>query len=272
MTTSLQRVEKYIFDFISSRIDNLNSFYYSTVQTKRTGIYNLKHGVELMILLDNIHGNIQEQFWSKNLVPQKFVTPDHLFKALNAFKEYLNQQETILMANYQGEETNYIITELIQLKNDIINMIEYSKEIYDVEDTIIPYKELRYTLIKQNIPEFINLLKSILASVSYAIVRASEGYHHSNVHLILKLLGFEIISEETTNVGRIDAVIRFIDTIYIIEFKFSDSEDESDLAVTQILEKKYSEKYYVEKKKIIGIGISFSEKDRNINGFKEIKL
>lgn len=272
MTTSLQRVEKYIFDFISSRIDNLNSFYYSTVQTKGTGIYTLKHGGELMDLLNNIHGNIEEQFWSENLVPQKFTTPDQLFQALNSFKDYLNRQEAILMANYIGVNTNYIVTELIQLKNNIIQMIEYSKEIYDVEDTIVPYKELRYALIKQNVQEFITLLKSILASVSYAIVRSSEGYHHANVHLILKLLGFEIISEETTNIGRIDAVIRFIDTIYIIEFKFSDDQNESDLAVNQILEKKYNEKYYVEKKKIIGIGISFSEKDRNINGFKEINL
>lgn len=272
MTTSLQRVEKYIFDFITSRMEHLNSFYYSTVQTKQTGIYTLKHGHKLMDMLNSIHGNIQEELWSKNLVPQKFTTPEQLFQYLNSFKEYLISQEPILKKNYNGAETNYIVAELIQLKDNIIKMIEYSKEIYDVDDTIIPYKELRHTLIIQDIPEFIKLLKSILASVSYAIVRASEGYHHSNVHLILKMLGFEIISEETTNVGRIDAVIRFIDTIYIIEFKFSDSEDESDLAVQQIIDKKYNEKYYVEKKKIIGIGISFSEKDRNINGFKEINL
>lgn len=268
MTTPIRRVEKYIFDFLSSRIERINTFYYSTAQAPKTNIYSLNHGEKLMDMLITIHSVIEEELWSEHLIPQKFATPDELFRWLGAFREYLMQQEGILNDNVQGENTYYFVTELMQIKNDFVQMIDYSKEIYDVGEEIIPYKELRYALIKQDIPEFIALLKSILATVSYAILRASEGYHHANVHLVLKLLGFDIISEETTNLGRIDAVIRFIDTTYIIEFKFGGADDESELALNQIIEKKYHEKYYVEKKKTIGIGISFSEETRNINGFK----
>ncbi|MCD8292024.1 MAG: PD-(D/E)XK nuclease domain-containing protein [Prevotella sp.] len=41
----------------------------------------------------------------------------------------------------------------------------------------------------------------------------SEGYFHSNIHLVLKLLGVNVISEDATNIGRIDAAIELIDKI-----------------------------------------------------------
>jgi hypothetical protein len=137
---------------------------------------------------------------------------------------------------------------------------------------VIPYQELRYKLITKNVPDFIDILKSILASVSYAITKTQEGFFHSNVHLILKLLGFEIISEEQTNNGRIDSVIRFSDIIYIVEFKFNENEDLSNEALQQIKDKEYALKFAYEKKDILGIGVSFSKDNRNINGFKFEKL
>ncbi len=146
-------------------------------------------------------------------------------------------------------------------------MIDSVKKIYDNEDTVVPYQELRFALIIQDVDGFIKILKSILASVSYAIAKIQEGYFHSNVHLILKLLGFDILSEEMTNVGRIDAVIRFSDVIYIFEFKFGKESDQSPVALQQIKDKKYAEKFEYEKKDILLVGVSFGEEEKNINGY-----
>ena len=85
-------------------------------------------------------------------------------------------------------------------------------------------------------------------------------------------MGFQITSEESTNNGRIDAVIRFSDKLFILEFKFNDNDDLSDKALKQIKDKEYPLRYTVEKKAIYGIGISFSKNTRNINGFKTEKL
>ena len=268
MTKSIKRIEQYIYDFFSNRIENLNMFYSSVYENRQSEIYLLKNGARLMDFFNSIHGNIEERFFSKNLIPQKFSTPIELFDALTSFKIYLIQNEQLLIDNLNGERTSYIVSELMDLKEQIIHMIDYAKELYEIEDTVIPYQDLRVYLIRQEIPKFIETLKSIIASVSYAISKSKEGYYHSNIHLILKILGFEIISEEQTNVGRIDAVIRFLDTIYILEFKLSENENVSDIALSQIKEKNYPQKFFVEKKKIIAIGISFSEKDRNINGFQ----
>lgn len=106
-----------------------------------------------------------------------------------------------------------------------------------------------------------------MVSVSYAITKVHEGYFHSNVHLVLKLLGFEIISEESTNNGRINAVVRFVDIIYIIEFKFEDGKDVSKTALQQSKHKKYDQIFLIEHKEIVGIDVRFDKKDRNINGF-----
>jgi hypothetical protein len=268
----IKRIEKYLFDFFSSRFDHIDSFYRSTHCDRRDGIYRLDEGPRLMDFIISIHANIQEDLYSKNLIPQKFATPEALLSALQRFKEYLLENQKYLDINYNGEQTSYIVTYTQQIKDELIQAIDYIKTIYDYEDSVIPYQELRYKLITKNVPDFIVILKSILASVSYAITKTQEGFFHSNVHLILKLLGFEIISEEQTNNGRIDSVIRFSDVIYIVEFKFNENEDLSNEALQQIKEKEYELKFAYEKKDIFGIGVSFSKDNRNINGFKFEKL
>jgi len=195
-----------------------------------------------------------------------------LLSSLGNFKKYLNDNQKYLDLNFYGENTSYIITETQNIKNELIQAIDYTKIIYDFEDTLIPYQELRYKLIVNDIIGFVEILKSILASVSYAINHTQEGFYHSNVHLILKLLGFDILSEEMTNNGRIDAVIRFSDKIYIVEFKFNDTVDSSFEALEQIKDKEYALKFSIEKKETFGIGISFGKDKKNINGFKSEKL
>jgi hypothetical protein len=268
----IKRLEKYLFDFFSNRFEDLDHFYWPTHRDRQYGIYKLKEGDKLMTFLINIHSNIQERFYFENLIPHKFATPESLLSALDGFKKQLNDNQKYLDINLNGEDTSYIITVIQGIKNELIQAIDYTKAIYDFEDTVIPYQELRYELITGNVKGFIHILKSVLASVSYAISKTQEGFYHSNVHLILKLLGFDILSEETTNNGRIDAVIRFSDKLYIIEFKFNDNDDLSDEALQQIKDKEYALKFTVEKKDIYGIGISFSKDTRNINGYKVDKL
>lgn len=268
----IKRLEKYLFDFFLARFENLDHFYRTTHRDRQYGIYRLKNGNKLMDFLISIHSNIEELYYSQNLIPQKFATPEALLSSLDMFKKYLNDNQKYLDLNFEGENTDYIVNGIQKIKNELIQAIDYTKIIYDYEDAVIPYQELRYKLITNNIPDFVAILKSILASVSYAINHAQEGFFHSNVHLILKLLGFEILSEELTNNGRIDAVIRFSDKLYILEFKFNDNVDLSDEALQQIKDKEYALKFTVDKKDIYGIGISFAKDSRNINGYKTDKL
>lgn len=268
----IQRLEKYIADFFSTRYPDFDWYYKTTHQHRQHGIYNLKEGPKLMDHILGIHANIEDHLIGGPLIPQKFVTPAKLFSFLNAFKVYLEENHYLLEQNFAGTETDEIVTRLQTHIEDLLGMIDYAKQTYELEDTRIPYQDLRYALITRNIADFVSILKSILASVSYAITKSSEGFHHSNVHLILKLLGFDILAEETTNNGRIDAVIWLMDLIYIIEFKFSAGSDQSAAALNQIKAKEYADKFLIEKKEIIGIGVSFDQSSKNINGYKTEQL
>jgi hypothetical protein len=258
------RLEKYINDFFVTRWDNYQMFYRDVSENRRHGIYNLKKGNELMDMLNNIHGNLEERLYSEKLVPQIFATPDKLIGFLKAFKEHLQEYQPLLDLNTNGEQTSYIIQELQSMKIELVELMDYLIILYDNEDILIPYQELRHSLITKDVAIFFKNMNSILASVSYPILKTKEGYLHSNIHLILKLLGFDIISEESTNIGRIDAVIRFSETIYIFEFKLGTSLE----AIAQIKENKYYEKFIIEKKEIFLVGVGFDSGNRNISDFK----
>jgi len=151
---------------------------------------------------------------------------------------------------------DHTLGHLQDISNELVDFFDYLIEIYDSEELSLLYKELRLALASKDFDGFFARLNSILASVSYAISKQKEGHLHSNIHVILKMLGFDIQSEETTNLGRIDAVIRFTNIVYIFEFKNGKAKE----ALAQIEEKKYYEKFILDNKEIIGVGVGFGEK------------
>jgi len=124
-------------------------------------------------------------------------------------------------------------------------------------------EKLKQYLIDNNFDDFFNDIKSIFASLSYQM-KITEAFFHSNIHVLLKTIGFDIISEDETNLGRIDSVIELDDKILIFEFKTSSA----DIAIEQIKEKKYYEKYLVKRKEIILVGVACSLSERNISKWR----
>jgi len=112
----------------------------------------------------------------------------------------------------------------------------------------------------------ISYLKTYLASIPYDIQEKTEKFYHSMAYMFFFLCGMDISSEEKTNVGRIDAVLETEKHLYIIEYKIDQS---AEAAVSQIEEKKYSEKYMHSGKTIHQLGINFSSSERNIQDWKE---
>jgi len=112
---------------------------------------------------------------------------------------------------------------------------------------------LQKALRGQNVEGFINVLKSVFASIPHTLFLTQEAYYHSLVYLLLKLLGFTIHAEPLTNLGRIDAVLDLSEAIYILEFKMSSAQ----IALQQIRAKEYDLPYRHEGKPIILLGIAF---------------
>jgi hypothetical protein len=70
--------------------------------------------------------------------------------------------------------------------------------------------------------------------------------------------------EVSTNIDRIDAVIKTTTAIFIFGFKLSGSAAQ---ALAQIRDKRYAQPYLDDGRRITLVGVAFSRKTRNIGRF-----
>jgi hypothetical protein len=162
------------------------------------------------------------------------------------------------------------------LKGKISEHLNYYKKILEIHrsdfDNVLfinitegdGIAKLKQALADERFADFVEILRPIFASIPHQIIVNNEKYYHSIFFVILTLLGFDILAEVSTNLGRIDAVIELDKIVYILEFKMN----EADTAIQQIKEKKYYEKYEGKSKKIVLVGVAFDRNHRNIGGFK----
>ena len=122
-------------------------------------------------------------------------------------------------------------------------------------------------MLEEHRPDFLfRHIELGLSSFAYQVfVDAKERTYQGMLLSILYGMGFDPLSERTTNRGRIDIVLEAPNTTYIIELKLDGS---SDKALQQIHEKGYFKPYIRKGKKIVIIGANFSSKDRNISSWK----
>ena len=93
------------------------------------------------------------------------------------------------------------------------------------------------------------------------------------IQILLTVLGFEPIVEQNLSDGRIDMVVTLEKLVYIFEFKYTSGvKSQAKAALKQIKDKGYADPYKITAKEIIGVGVSFCERTKKINGFKEETL
>ena len=150
------------------------------------------------------------------------------------------------------------------------SLLEYFTKLSRAYQDTTVFKLVDYINAK-DYKSFFDELKIFLSKISYDLHMMSEKYYQNIVYFIFTLMGVELQIEVHTHFGRIDAVIEFDDRILIFEFKLDQS---ADVALKQIHEKKYAEKYQGLGKDIQLFGVEFSTKERNIVEWKleELKV
>ena len=172
-------------------------------------------------------------------------------------EDHLEADSYLTFEKWLELEIDYVEADNDPLKNSVKDEIR----------TVSPIEKLKKYLISEHLDSFFQELQTIFAGLPYSINKSKEGYFHSHVHLLLCLTGFDIQSEFTTNIGRIDLLIQLEKLIYIMEFKIGKPET----AIKQIIDKKYYQRFQNTDKKIIFIGVSCSEKERNIVSWKYVE-
>lgn len=274
-----RELSEYVSEWIDARWQKWSLNYEAIRRDRRTGIYSLNQGGELLDYLDSIMGNLEAYLdidKGQHLIPSKFSSINEFSTFLQKFTQYLRNNYYLVKKNFKKEHTDMIVVDIATMVNEIIEMSNRCLKIILVDDNVpIPYQQVKKSLYNGNIKEFVSLLNSIIKSIPYLIFKEkfNEGYFHSFFHVALTLIGMRPLSEVATSDGRIDMVIECPKAIYIMEFKYSPNDkDLSNDALDQIIDKKYYQPYILQQKTIVGIGYSFGEKSRQITNYKDETL
>ncbi len=136
----------------------------------------------------------------------------------------------------------------------------------DVVSTSQITKNLLRSLDTNNIPDFQKNINALFSSIPHQIfIKNKESYYHSLVYLIIKMIGIYIDAEVCTSEGRIDAVIKTDDYLYVMEFKMLPDTPED--AVNQIKEKGYARPYAGDSRTKFMVGISFDAETKRFEDF-----
>ncbi|GAA4804496.1 ATP-binding protein [Olivibacter ginsenosidimutans] len=109
----------------------------------------------------------------------------------------------------------------------------------------------------------VEYLKILYSNAAYHQGINNEGYYHNLFEVFCKFAGMDILIESRTDIGRIDAVIRFPDRTYIIEIKHSVAADglveTASQALRQIRSNHYVQPYLRQGKPIHLLGLAFTK-------------
>ncbi|MDR0684192.1 MAG: PD-(D/E)XK nuclease domain-containing protein [Spirochaetaceae bacterium] len=111
---------------------------------------------------------------------------------------------------------------------------------------------------------FLTQLRSFFAAIPYDLYFAKgESYYQTIFYVVFTLLGRFVGSEVRTASGRVDAVVKTREAVYIFEFKL-DSAGTAEDALRQIEEKGYHVPYEADSRRVVKVGVVFDTEKRTL--------
>jgi len=191
----------------------------------------------------------------------------------------LFQTGYLTISSVEQYDDNYIYSLKIPNKEvrkgffDYLLRAFYAESANTYERTALS-KQLYFAFAQSKLDDLELTFKTFFSNIPYNWfinnnIAEYEGFYCSMFYAIFAALGLDIRNEDTTNKGRIDFTVTTNTGIFIFEIKMKKINKN---ALLQIKEKKYAQKYLVEKKDIFLIGIEFDEIEKNISLFEYEKL
>ena len=114
---------------------------------------------------------------------------------------------------------------------------------------------------KGDVDGFLSRLQTFFDDTPYELARDREVHYQNILYIVFKLMGFHTEVEYRTSRGRVDLVLKTSDYIYVMEFKLNGTAEE---AMQQIEEKGYVSAFAADGRKVIKVGVNFSDETRSI--------
>ena len=239
-------------------------------------------------ILNLFYAEVFKNYWFET------GTPTFLIKRLKETNYKLNQSinkqvDESAFNKYDVENIN-ITAIMFQTGYLTIKEIDYDKNKYllefpnkEVRDSFLNFAvehyansssdEMEYivdtlleALDQNDMKSFFTALQSLFSSIAVKQldkVKEYEGFYHSIIYIVLKIVGIRISCEIQSNFGTTDAVIKTDDYIYVFEFKMGTAK----LAMDQIKKRKYYAPYLSDKRDVLIVGFGFDKAKRNLEDF-----
>ena len=108
----------------------------------------------------------------------------------------------------------------------------------------------------RDLDEALAILRMLFANVPYPLHVKLESFYHSLLQMICITANIKTQSEYNTSHGRVDLVMDLPKVIYIVEIKLNES---AQIALQQIIDKRYYEPFINSGKPIMLLGLNFSK-------------
>lgn len=289
-------IEKYFPDYIKGVEDKYKDIFPDIMQEIKKwydgyswdGVTRVYNPVSLMNLFDKrFFGN----YWFSTGTPTMLMDIIKEQK-LTAFDIENYYTSTKILDKYDFKDikldsllfqTGYLTIESINLRTGRIKLVYPNREVAEAfsehivstltDAGISRTENLLYDIADSftdnTIDKFIKYLNILFKNIPYSIVEDKENYFHSLFYLVMKLAGYQIDAEILTIDGRIDAVIKTDNNIFIIEFKINQS---AKKAIQQIKDKNYAEKYANDKHRISLLGINFDTEKKRVDDYVLVQV
>ena len=146
------------------------------------------------------------------------------------------------------------------------SFVKFLLKNYTDEDSSNKRVDMLRALDKGDVDGFITAVNALFASIPYQIIpKENENYFSSLMHVLLKTLGYMVLSELSTYKGRADAVIKTKNFIYIFEYKMASVKAAE--GINQIKTKGYADEFMSDPRKKIAVSIVIDRELRCVSEY-----
>jgi hypothetical protein len=223
-------------------------------------------------------------------------TPTFLVKHLanTGFEIPILENNVSIAANslmdYRAENDDYIP---LLYQSGYLTIKDYDDEI-DEYTLGFPNEEVKYGFLNELLPQFtpsfgassskfsatgfikllrvgdiegtMNMLQAYFGTIEYDAIPKKmrrEKFYQFVFWQLFSLMGQFVQTEVKNNKGRADAVVKTADSIYVFEFKM-DENATAEEALAQINSNDYDIPYATDHRKVVKIGVEFSQTERGV--------
>jgi hypothetical protein len=170
-------------------------------------------------------------------------------------KEYKQNKDAFILG-FPNEEVRYgFLNELLPafvrtpITSGTFSVLEFLQQVEDGD-----------------IEGFMTSLKAFFAAIPYDAIEQKHRDEQYYQHIFYLLFTFMVQFAETevkSSQGRADAIVKTANNIYVLEFKMDDKGTAED-ALEQINSNNYAIPYTADHRKVVKIGVEFSQKEKGI--------